>query len=50
LVSHLRQRGYALLDIQQLTPHAAQFGAVEISRCEYLCRLARALSVPAVFR
>ena len=36
LVSHLRERGYTLLDIQQLTPHTAQFGAIEIPRREYL--------------
>ncbi len=29
LVEHLRQRGYELLDIQQLTPHTARFGAVK---------------------
>jgi leucyl/phenylalanyl-tRNA--protein transferase len=50
LVSHLRQRGYALLDIQQLTPHTAQFGAVEIPRREYLDRLVEALARPATFR
>jgi leucyl/phenylalanyl-tRNA--protein transferase len=49
LVSHLRERGYALLDIQQLTPHTAQFGAVEISRREYLLRLADALRQPTTF-
>ncbi len=50
LVSHLRERGYALLDIQQLTPHTAQFGAIEIPRREYLRRLAEALARPATFR
>ena len=35
-------RGYELLDIQQLTPHTAQFGAIEIPRTEYLRRLANA--------
>jgi leucyl/phenylalanyl-tRNA---protein transferase len=43
LVEHLRGRGYALLDIQQLTPHTAQFGALEIPRHQYLVRLAAAL-------
>lgn len=49
LVEHLRSRGYSLLDIQQLTPHVAQFGAVEIPRAEYLARLAKALSQPVTF-
>ena len=44
LVEHLRDRGYGLLDIQQLTPHTARFGAVEIPRIEYLRRLKGALS------
>ena len=37
--------GYTLMDIQQLTPHTAQFGAIEIPRAEYLRRLAEALCV-----
>jgi leucyl/phenylalanyl-tRNA---protein transferase len=45
LVEHLRERGYTLLDIQQLTPNTARFGAIEISRYEYLARLAEALKV-----
>jgi len=49
LVEHLRQRGYALLDIQQLTPHTARFGAIEISRREYLERLAEALTLPVTY-
>jgi leucyl/phenylalanyl-tRNA--protein transferase len=49
LVEHLRARGYRLLDIQQLTPHTARFGAVEIPRREYLRRLAAALEFPATF-
>ncbi len=50
LVSRLRAQGYALLDIQQFTPHTAQFGAIEIPRGEYLRRLAEALARPATFR
>src|SRR5205807_9290696 len=46
LVEHLRQCGYVLLDIQQVTPHTAQFGAVEVPRAEYLGRLAAALRLP----
>ena len=49
LVEHLHSRGYVLLDIQQLTPHTARFGAIEISRREYLQRLAEALEKPVEF-
>ncbi|MCC6123447.1 MAG: leucyl/phenylalanyl-tRNA--protein transferase [Pirellulales bacterium] len=49
LVEHLQSRGYSLLDIQQLTPHTARFGAIEISRREYLQRLAKALKQPVDF-
>jgi len=49
LVMHLRARGYTLLDIQQLTPHTARLGAIEISRRRYLARLAEALSQPVTF-
>jgi leucyl/phenylalanyl-tRNA---protein transferase len=49
LVERLRSRGYTLMDIQQLTPHTAQFGAIEIPREEYLRRLAAALRVDATF-
>ena len=49
LVERLRQRGYALMDIQQLTPHTAQFGAIEIPRAEYLRRLAEALAASVTF-
>lgn len=43
LVGRLRERGYALLDLQWTTPHLRQFGAVDIPRDEYLLRLAQAL-------
>jgi leucyl/phenylalanyl-tRNA--protein transferase len=49
LVEHLKARGYTLLDIQQLTPHTARFGAADIPRKEYLRRLARALDLPVSF-
>lgn len=39
--------GGRLLDVQWVTPHLATLGAVEISRDEYLDRLAVALSLPA---
>ena len=36
LVYRLRARGYHLLDIQWVTPHLQQFGAIEISRAKFL--------------
>jgi leucyl/phenylalanyl-tRNA--protein transferase len=49
LVDHLRAQGFALLDVQLLTPHLASLGAVEISRARYLERLATALASPATW-
>jgi len=49
LVEHLRERGFTLLDIQQLTPHTIRFGAVAIPRSEYLARLAAAVDLPVSF-
>jgi leucyl/phenylalanyl-tRNA--protein transferase len=43
LMRHLKERGYQLVDIQVETEHTARFGAVEISRSEYLRRLRAAL-------
>ena len=45
LVAHLNLRGYALLDVQQWTPHTGSLGVVEISRREYLKRLDEAVRV-----
>jgi leucyl/phenylalanyl-tRNA--protein transferase len=42
LVQHLSARGATWLDIQQLTPHFARLGAREISRGQFLQRLALA--------
>jgi leucyl/phenylalanyl-tRNA--protein transferase len=39
LVARLIHRGFMLLDVQFLTEHLAQFGAVAIARDEYLRRL-----------
>ena len=39
LVNRLRDREYQLLDVQWLTRHLVQFGAVEISQNEYLRQL-----------
>jgi leucyl/phenylalanyl-tRNA--protein transferase len=49
LVDRLTRRGFSLLDIQWVTPHLEQFGAVEIPRTEYLSRLAQALERPCAF-
>jgi leucyl/phenylalanyl-tRNA--protein transferase len=49
LVERMRTRGFTLLDIQWVTPHLEQFGAVEISRRKYLQLLAQALPIEATF-
>ncbi len=49
LVEHLRARKFALLDTQWLTPHLEQFGAMEISRAQYLKLLQRAVELPRKF-
>ena len=49
LVGHLRARGFTLLDIQWVTKHLEQFGAVEIPRTEYLELLADAVERPRAF-
>lgn len=43
LVEHLRKQGFRLLDAQVMTPHLAQFGAIELTHEEYLARLLEAL-------
>jgi leucyl/phenylalanyl-tRNA--protein transferase len=49
LVQHLRERGFKLLDTQWITPHLRQFGAMEISRRQYLRRLAEAIHLQCSF-
>lgn len=49
LIGHLRERGFALFDIQMLTPATRQMGAVAIEREEYLKRLAKAVKVKCAF-
>jgi leucyl/phenylalanyl-tRNA--protein transferase len=49
LVERMNARGFTLLDIQWVTPHLEQFGAVEIPRSEYLQRLQDALQIDARF-
>ena len=49
LVARLNERGYRLFDIQFMTSHLRQFGAVEIPSSEYQRRLADALTNAATF-
>jgi leucyl/phenylalanyl-tRNA--protein transferase len=49
LVDRMNARGFTLLDIQWVTPHLEQFGAIEIPRSEYLRRLQDALRIDARF-
>lgn len=49
LVEHLRACGYQLLDIQWVTGHLVQFGALEVSKREYLERLEHALELDVEF-
>ena len=49
LVERLRARGFVLLDIQFMTEHLRQFGALEIPRRDYLRRLHRAIRLPCTF-
>jgi leucyl/phenylalanyl-tRNA--protein transferase len=44
LVERLREHGFMLLDIQWVTPHLEQFGAIEIPRKDYLRQLAAAVN------
>ncbi|MBV8814077.1 MAG: leucyl/phenylalanyl-tRNA--protein transferase [Verrucomicrobia bacterium] len=49
LVGRLQRRGFALLDTQYITPHLRTFGAVEISRRQYLRLLNQALALRCRF-
>ena len=49
LVERLRARGFHLLDVQWVTPHLEQFGAIEIPRDVYLKRLEEALRAKVAF-
>jgi len=49
LVGRLRVGGYRLLDTQFITEHLSLFGAEEISRAEYVDRLAQAMKARADF-
>jgi leucyl/phenylalanyl-tRNA--protein transferase len=49
LLTHLRDRGFVLFDTQIVNDHTAQFGAIDISRGEYLRRLREAVKVDVTF-
>ncbi|HTU26996.1 MAG TPA: leucyl/phenylalanyl-tRNA--protein transferase, partial [Pirellulales bacterium] len=49
LMHHIGSQGFHLFDIQQLTPHTQRLGAVEISRAEYLQRLAYSQTLDVAF-
>jgi leucyl/phenylalanyl-tRNA---protein transferase len=49
LVARLRLGGFKLLDIQFVTPHLRQFGAIEIAAADYLDRLNDATPRKAIF-
>jgi len=49
LVANLGASGFRLLDVQQWTKHTGSMGAIEISREDYLRRLARATEMPVSF-
>ena len=49
LVERMRDRGFALLDVQFLTPHLQRLGATEIPHVEYVARLERALTIDTRF-
>jgi leucyl/phenylalanyl-tRNA--protein transferase len=44
LVQQMKQQSFELLDIQFMTSHLAKFGAIDISRDDYLHRLGRAIT------
>ncbi len=49
LVARLKERGFALLEVQYLTGHLAQFGVIEIPDREYRVRLKAALEIGCQF-
>lgn len=49
LLAHLQERGFTLFDTQMLTETTSQLGASEISRIDYLDRLAIAIQRPCSF-
>jgi leucyl/phenylalanyl-tRNA--protein transferase len=50
LVSHVKRRGFALLDVQFKNPHIDQFGVVDVPRREYMRRLKAAIEAGATWQ
>jgi len=44
LIDRMQRRSFRLLDVQWVTPHLQQFGAIEIPRADYLQLLKQALA------
>ncbi len=49
LADRLKERGFTLFDIQMVTPTTRQFAGVQISRDQYLARLAQSVLSPCAF-
>ena len=49
LTERLRRQGFLLLDAQVMTPHLAQFGAIELTHDEYMGKLIHALHEERTF-
>jgi len=43
LVQRMKEKGMLLLDVQYMTPHLERFGAIQITRSDYLLRLDEAV-------
>lgn len=50
LAERLMQAGFTLLDVQYLTPHLAQFGAVEVGFNDYMKRVLHAVELHRRFQ
>jgi len=48
-VEHLRRRGFALLDIQWITPNLRRFGAYEVPHRRYRAMLRKAIELKVLF-
>jgi len=49
LVRRLKDRGFAILDVQWTTPNLRRFGAFDVPRDEYFAMLGRAISAECTF-
>jgi leucyl/phenylalanyl-tRNA---protein transferase len=49
LVNHLDACNYKILDVQQWTPHTGSLGVIEITRAQYLKKLAVVIDLPITF-